>query len=549
MKKVLSALLFFPCLYANAQWNTNPAIDNAICVQPFEQMNVKHISDLKGGAIIVWEDYRNDPTNTFGDIYAQRINANGNVMWTLNGIAICNDAAHQAAPTLVSDSSGGAIIVWQDSRGSKRNLYAQRVDSSGAIQWTSNGIAVTARNYDQKNPKVLTDGAHGAVVLWQDSIGNVDYDIYAQHLNASGIPQWTNGLGIATGLGSQVNVKAQIDATLNVFATWQDKRNGSDYDIYVQKFGMAGTTQWTSNGVVLCNFAGTQSGPKIALDNTGGVIVLWQDKRNGSDYDVYAQRVNSSGAVQWTTGGRAVCVAAGNQTAVDLTTKNISNGAIFGWKDARNGTNNIDIYGQMLDLTGAPQWSANGIAIANGTANQLNVNITSDGAGGAIVAYQDSSAGNWDIKSQRVSAAGTLLWAAGGVSVGTAALDQTGPNVTLENGGTSIYTFLDMRNASDNDIYAYKLDINGQAVSVRSLQEETSSLLVYPNPSQGDVQFKLKGSSIDQIRIYDISGAELLLDKSDTDLYTLKRSLPAGMYFYTLYADQKNINGKFVIEK
>src|SRR5438105_626710 len=123
MKKIITLAFALAAVTSFPQWNPNPSIDNSVCVQNYEQINSKHISDLKGGAIIVWEDYRNDPTNAVGDIYAQRINATGNVMWTVNGVAICTDAAHQAAPTLITDSVGGAIIVWQDHRGIKRNLY------------------------------------------------------------------------------------------------------------------------------------------------------------------------------------------------------------------------------------------------------------------------------------------------------------------------------------------------------------------------------------------------------------------------------------------
>lgn len=551
MKKLFTLLLFSPVL-SFAQWNGNPAIDNAICVQSYEQINVKHVSDLKGGAIIVWEDYRNDPSLINGDIFAQRINAAGNVMWTLNGVAICTDAANQAAPSIVTDSAGGAIIVWQDHRGTKRNIYAQRIDSSGNVQWTADGIAVTPRNFDQKNPKILTDNAHGAFVLWQDSVSSIDYDIYGQHLDNTGAQQWTGGVGVGTGLGSQVNVKAVIDASLNIFVTWQDKRNGSDYDIYVQKLNSSGTAQWTANGVNICNLAGTQSGPRPALDNNGGIYVVWQDKRNGLDYDVYAQRVNGSGAAQWSSNGKAVVVATGNQSAVDLTSKGISSGVIFGWKDQRNGVNNTDVYGQMFDLNGAAQWTANGMPVANAAFNQLNVNVTGDGAGGAFFCYQDSSTGNWDIRSQRVSAAGALLWTAGGADVGTAANFQVGPNVTLSDNGSSIYTFQDLRNGTDNDIYAYKLDQNGAPLFVKINSTVHCSATVFPNPSAGLVTFRLSDMNFSghfSLSIFDQLGRKVLNEEiRNTNSFTPAKKFETGVYFYRITYGEATLHGKFVIE-
>jgi hypothetical protein len=552
MKKLFIPIFLY-AFSASAQWNPDPALNNPICVQPNEQVNVKQITDMKGGAIIVWEDYRNDATNSVGDIYAQRISSNGTVMWTTDGVAICTDAAHQSSPTLASDSVGGAVIVWQDSRGTKRNLYAQRIDSSGVVQWAANGVGVTLRNFDQKNPKVLADGSHGAIVLWQDSANNIDYDIYAQRLDGSGAAQWSGGVGVGTGNGSQVNVKAQIDASGNTFATWQDKRNGSDYDIYVQKLNLSGTAQWTSNGVNICNVAGTQNGPKIVLDYTGGAIISWQDKRNGVDYDIYAQRVNSSGAAQWTSNGRAVVTATANQSALDMTSKNISNGVIITWKDARQGSNNIDVYAQKLDLAGAAQWTSNGIAIANATTNQLNVSVISDGTGGAIFCYQDSSANNWDVKAQRVNASGVLQWTAGGVSIGIAAYNQTNPDLSLADAGSTIYSFDDKRNGSDNDIYAYKIDATGGITSVSSLESVKLNVLAWPNPSNGEVRFAVSNYIATNGFTIQISSdlGQILIHESvkNTGKYQLKNKLAPGVYFYTIRANEQSYSGKLVIEQ
>jgi len=48
------------------------------------------------------------------DIYAQRINAGGIVQWTAEGVAICTAINNQIYPSMVSDGNGGAFITWQD---------------------------------------------------------------------------------------------------------------------------------------------------------------------------------------------------------------------------------------------------------------------------------------------------------------------------------------------------------------------------------------------------------------------------------------------------
>ena len=43
--------------------------------------------------------------------------------------------------------------------------------------------------------------------------------------------------------------------------------------------------------------------PWVVDDGEGGVIVMWEDYRTGKDWDVYAQRVDSSGTTHWEENG------------------------------------------------------------------------------------------------------------------------------------------------------------------------------------------------------------------------------------------------------
>jgi hypothetical protein len=51
------------------------------------------------------------------------------------------------------------------------------------------------------------------------------------------------------------------------------------------------------NGLRLCNAAGDQLDPTIAIDGAGGAFVAWQDRRSGTNYDIYVQHLNSNGGV------------------------------------------------------------------------------------------------------------------------------------------------------------------------------------------------------------------------------------------------------------
>src|SRR5262249_53216042 len=153
---------------------------------------------------------------------------------------------------------------------------------------------------DQYNPAIAPDGSGGAIIAWQDSRTDTSLDIYAERVSVTGAPQWAaNGVAIcAVGADSELPVIVS-DGTSSATISWQDHRNGMDYDIYAQRVNPAGVPQWTANGIALSSAPADQAYPRIVSDGTGGAIVAWQDSRNkpdvGTNDDIYAQRVTSDG--------------------------------------------------------------------------------------------------------------------------------------------------------------------------------------------------------------------------------------------------------------
>jgi hypothetical protein len=104
----------------------------------------------------------------------------------------------QKLPQIAPDGSGGAIIVWQDSRNGVPQIYAQRMDGAGVVQWTTDGVPICTAVGGQSNPQITPDGSGGAIIVWSDLRGT-DFDIYAQRVNAAGAVQWTvDGVAICT---------------------------------------------------------------------------------------------------------------------------------------------------------------------------------------------------------------------------------------------------------------------------------------------------------------------------------------------------------------
>ena len=387
-----------------------------ICAANQDQRDYRAISDGAGGAIVVWGDNRNEYPG--GDIYAQRVDASGQVLWTVDGIPICTAINVQAYPDICSDGAGGAIITWRDSRNYSStgvDIYAQRINASGVAQWTSNGVVICAESGDQMDPRIISDGSGGAIITWTDYRNSTTaWDIYAQKINASGVKQWTPGGVGYLAMTAQTSPTLVSDGLGGAIIAWQDYYNGTDdIDIRALRITSSGQFAWTPTNTWVCGAGGNQIGPLAVSDGAGGAIIVWTDYRNGtSNPDIFIDRIDVNGASKWTAWGKPVCTAVDRQIGPDIVS-DVFGGAIITWMDERSDTS--DIYAQRFDANGTPQWNANGLAISTAKSAQNSPRLTLAGTIGAIITWTDLrwvgdpfDDTDWDIYAQRVYGNGTL---------------------------------------------------------------------------------------------------------------------------------------------
>lgn len=445
-----------------ASW---PSDGRAICTVPGTQDTPAIVSDGLGGAIIVWRDNRGINT----DIYAQRVDAEGNVLWLVDAMPMCTAQNVQSLPLVIPDGSGGAIIAWQDFRsGNVLDIYAQRVNSSGYIQWMANGVAICTGRTSLTMSQMIPDGTGGAIIAWYDR-RNATNDIFAQRVGGGGAVAWTaNGVTVCAAAGSQTNPMLASDGATGAIVAWQDQRSGN-WNIYAQRVNAVGTVQWAADGIVLCDAALSQTSPQIISDGSGGAIIAWTDHRNALDDDVYAQKIDASGNPLWAANGAAVVASmTGNQRNCRLVPGG-SGEALIVWIDYRSG--GADVYGQKIDANGNPLWTLNGVAACAATGNQVTLQLMSDGSGGAVATWEDerNGTGAWDLYAQRLNANGTMAWATNGVAICRATANQTTPQLGPDGWGGAIITWKDER-AGNADIYSQRVDAAGHTVVATMLQ-------------------------------------------------------------------------------
>ena len=144
-----------------------------------------------GGALITWEDGRNALT----DVFAQEVEAKATLRSEPNGAAVCVAAGYQAKPTIVSDGAGGALVVWEDFRTAPPHgdpeafvdIYAQHLLNGGQPDpsWPINGRPVSTAPEGQGPLSAISDDRGGIIVVWRDN-RELKGDVYAQRVTRHG---------------------------------------------------------------------------------------------------------------------------------------------------------------------------------------------------------------------------------------------------------------------------------------------------------------------------------------------------------------------------
>ncbi len=420
---------------------------NPVCTAPNTQDNPAIITDEAGGMVIAWTDWRTGALN----IYTQRMSADGDTLWPANGIALCDTADNKNYAEMVPDGTGGAIIIWTDRRdpATEHDIYAQRIEGNGTRMWSGDGVAICDTLDEQRYPSIASDGAGGAIIVWQDQrSGHIN--IYAQRIDGGGTALWErNGIGIYTADNSSTSPEIISDGSGGAIIAWEGLTG-----IRAQRVNADGDTLWPANGIDVCtNVPPSVWTPKLVSDGSGGAIIAWRDNRTPGEYYIYAQRVDASGDTLWAADGIPLCKVTNHQGSHSIVSDG-SGGAIVAWEE---GYTNQDIHAQLVDGNGNLLWTTNGVDVCTAPNRQYYNRMVADGSGGAILIWRDDRGSPTTSYTQRLDADGSPLWTVNGIPI------YYNSNLLPNGSGGAYFVWEDYR-AGNYDIYVALMDENGQIV-------------------------------------------------------------------------------------
>jgi hypothetical protein len=431
-----------------------------VCSAEAGQFAPELTTDGAGGAIITWHDYRSGAGE---DVYAQRVSGAGLPLWQPNGIPVSAGTGTQWYPKIAADGAGGAVIAWSDGRVSSadNNIYAQRLDGAGKALWAKDGVPVCEAAQNQEKPALVMT-AQGPLLAWNDS-RNGNIDIYAQKIKLDGTPLWAkDGVAVTLAPFNQINPQLAADGAGGGIVVWTDNRE-EESAIYTQKIGSDGKTNWEENGRLLAKSPAKQENPAVIKAKGFDWLVVWEDYRKGYPL-LFAQKINSAGVLLWQPNGTPVAPGAGPQEKPSAALT--ADGSCYlVWEDRRRG--NYDIFSQLLGSDqGDPLLAAGGTVVCEtiGSVIHQNVSLIDAGRGEIIMAFEDARNGFINIYAQKISSSGTLLWGRDGLPLARVKADQINPSLVSDGAGGALVCWEDLRNPNAPRIFVQRLSGSGARV-------------------------------------------------------------------------------------
>jgi hypothetical protein len=254
--------------------------------------------DAAGSFVVIWASVYQDGSDW--GVFGQRYDTSGarrGAEFQVNTYTL-GDQFGWWGLAVAAAPGGDFVVAWPslDQDGSSWGIFAQRYDASGARR----GLEFQVNTYTysaQVSPSVASDAGGRLVVAWasyhQDGSG---FDIFARRYDVSGLPQ---------GPEFQVNTYTPwwqwypivaSDAAGNFVVAWESMfQDGSDWGVFAQRYDSSGAPRG-SEFPVNTYTTDRQKQPAVASDPSGTFVVAWSgggeyfSAQDGSGYGVFAQR-------------------------------------------------------------------------------------------------------------------------------------------------------------------------------------------------------------------------------------------------------------------
>ncbi len=156
--------------------------------------------------IVLWQEIAGSPEIIDGRpvqqiaLYAERISAEGKTVWQRAPV-FYSEAGESFGNLVMCNDDEGVLLAWR-SGGREQwegKVFAQKITAEGRLAREENSVTVFGGEFQyQGSPVVVSDGSGGAIILAAVGKNPLGGDmVYAQRLDASGNAIWGEGIKVS----------------------------------------------------------------------------------------------------------------------------------------------------------------------------------------------------------------------------------------------------------------------------------------------------------------------------------------------------------------
>ena len=330
--------------------------------------------DNSGNAIAVWEQSDGSRYN----IWANRFDGRD---WGTAALLESDNAGAAFSPQIAFDNSGNAIAVWEQSDGSRYNIWVNRFDGSG---WGTAMLLESDNTGHAGAPQIAVDNNGNAIAVWRQFDGS-RYSIWANRFDGSG---WSGAERLESdNTGNASAPQIAVDNNGNALAVWFQS-DGFRNNIWANRFDGSG---WGTAVLLESDNAGSAYAPQIAFDNSGNAIAVWA-QYDGSRNNIWANRFDGSG---WGTAALLESDNAGAASMAQIAVDNSGN-AIAVWFQSDGTRNNI--WANRFDGSG---WGTAALLESDDAGDASFPQIAVGSSGNALAVWSQSDGSGYNIWANR----------------------------------------------------------------------------------------------------------------------------------------------------
>jgi len=265
---------------------------NSVLLSTAAAIQPDAVPDAIGGTLVVWRQALAGGRTV---ILAQRIDQAGKPLWTPGGLRVSLRASHQTNPRVVYDNMSGMIVAWRDQANSASELRVQRIDFQGNRLWTLEGLSITAPVGAAEFPAIAPVGTGSAVISWAEPVNQTN-QIRLQKVGPEAKLMWGSSVYASNGAATNNRWNPLVlgDDLGGAWVAWEDFRNQVNYQIEINHLHGVGTSAWPGGETAAAPAAGDQGKAAMIGNGNNGVWLAWIDNRLAT-VGLYIQEIDGSG--------------------------------------------------------------------------------------------------------------------------------------------------------------------------------------------------------------------------------------------------------------